>query len=104
MASTQVHAQEQENLEMNHNKEPTTKERKNGMNVQLSSDVWSRGYDQNVTDWKTVAVVLDMFLFHLFFVLTTAVNIVVVIVILSWDKDTRPVGCDGEIVDVDVYM
>ena len=72
----QVHAQEQNNLENKQIKEKLN-EVKNVNDVRINDD------RQDLNDWETVAMVLDKFLFCLFFFLTTAANIIVLVVIID---------------------
>ena len=67
----QVHVQEQNNLETKQSKEKLN-EIKNAKDIRMNDDL---------NDWETVAKVLDKFLFYLFFFLTTAANIIVLVVI-----------------------
>ena len=60
----QVQVQEQNNLETKQNKEKLNE-------VKSVNDVRVNDDHQDLNDWKTVAMVLDKFLFYLFFFLTT---------------------------------
>ena len=71
-----VNVQDQNNLETKGNKEKLNE-------IRNTNDVMMNDDRLDFNDWETVAMMLDKFLFHLFFFLTTATNIILLVVIID---------------------
>ena len=74
--ATQVLVQEQNNLEMKGNKEKLNE-------IRNTNDLMMNDDRLELNDWETIAMMLDKFLFHLFFLLTTVTNILLLVVIID---------------------